>query len=175
MKKLTLEALLEGLSAPPWRALADGPVSSHSANGIDPTGLVNQARVLAVVLDAGLVVGALGVVVALSLPDGLAVAEPVLFETGQASASGPVVTGVTRGQVVARVGASCTRVDALPVATGLRKVAVSIFVAIILNLIDLEGVAGHVSLANKPWQACADHGPEWQGVLDLTLGVLSTG
>ena len=127
---------MEGLSTPSWRALADGPVRSHSANGFNPTRLVNQARVLAVVLDARLVVGTLGVVVALSLPDGLAVAEPVLFETRQASASGPVVTGVTRGQVVARVGASCTRVDALPVATGLRGAAVSVFVALIFNFVD---------------------------------------
>ena len=82
LRALVLVAFFKRLSTPSRWALTDGAMGNDFTDGLDSAGLINQARVLTVVLNARPVVWALCVVVTLTLPDRDAVSELIFFKPG---------------------------------------------------------------------------------------------
>ena len=145
----------EGVSLIPRQAAAVGTVAAWVALGVAAAGVLQQARVDAVSLDAGLAVPAVPVTLA---ADGLAGDLRVAHVAGRADAHWAVVLHEALG-----AGAAVARVLALPVDTRL-AVGTVVIPGAAGWVGQLHGLAAGVRLWHPALAAAADHGAEGEAV-----------
>jgi hypothetical protein len=133
----------------------------------------NNARILAVVFDAGAVVFALVVIATLANLD--RVASRVRISGGSRGTIARGATVLYGAESRGRANGFGARVNAASVATRLILLAIAVSLAANLYWLGNEFTLSVVSPVDVSWLTLADHHPLWQLVLDRTLCVFGAG